>query len=140
MSAASMASSSSAAAAAAVSSEDKARAEAFKAEGNEKYKAGQYNAAIDAYGKAIAVDPANSAFYANRAAAAMMCGRFQDAVQDCDKAIELRPDFMKAYMRGATARLRMVRHRVGWSGAFVRPTWVARRRLALRRGRAPPPW
>jgi len=101
-------SSSSSAAAAAPTADDKARAEAFKAEGNGHHKAGQYGSAIDAYSKAIAADPSNPAYYSNRGAARMMINRFEDAISDCDKAIELKPDFVKAYMRGATARLRTV--------------------------------
>lgn len=91
-----------------VTAESKALSLAKKDEGNEHHKAGRYGDAIDSYSAAIALDPASAALYSNRGASRMMVDQYAGAIADCDKAIELSKGFMKAYIRGATARLRIV--------------------------------
>lgn len=79
--------------------EDKAAAEAQKAVGNSKMTAKDYPAAIEAYTKAIDLDPTNPVFYSNRAAAYSSSGDHDKAVMDAEKAIEVDPKFVKAYHR-----------------------------------------
>lgn len=81
------------------SAEDKAKAEKFKAEGNAQMSAKQYDKAIDAYTKAIAVDPTNPVYYSNRAAAYSSKEEHQEAIFDAEKAIEVDSSFVKAYHR-----------------------------------------
>ncbi len=74
-----------------------------KDEGNEFYKKGDYRAAIDAYSLAIAEAPEESSFYGNRAAAYMMILNYEAAIQDCDAAVTLSPNMVKAYFRKGKA-------------------------------------
>lgn len=79
--------------------------ERLKEAGNAHFKAGRNQEAIEAYSQCLEVDPDNKAFnsklHANRAASLQKQGKFEEAVKDCDKAIELNPDYGKAYMRRA---------------------------------------
>merc|ERR1719474_1805291 len=75
------------------------RAVGLKAKGNKKYAAKQYREAIDLYTEAISAFP-RPEFYGNRAACYIAMGRYKDALSDCHSALELDPDFRKAYIRG----------------------------------------
>lgn len=79
-------------------------AETLKAAANDKYKAGDYEGAVAAYGAAIEAAP-TSVLYTNRAAANFMLKRFSDAVADCEKAVELDPMNVKAYIRSGKSHL-----------------------------------
>lgn len=80
-------------------SEDKAAAESFKAKGNTFMSAKNYTEAIDAYTKAIDLDPTNVVFYSNRAAAHASLDNYTDAIIDAQEAIKLDPKFVRAYHR-----------------------------------------
>ncbi len=73
------------------------QAECAKDLGNTQYKAGQYDAALLSYGKAIALCPA--AYYGNRAAAALMKRQYKLAVQDSLQATKLSSTFSRGYQR-----------------------------------------
>ncbi|KAF8971450.1 hypothetical protein BDZ97DRAFT_1786578 [Flammula alnicola] len=81
------------------SAEDKANAEKFKQTGNAQMSQKQYDAAIDFYTKAIALDPSNPVYYSNRAAAHSSKGDHLSAVGDAEKAISVDSKFVKAYHR-----------------------------------------
>ncbi|KAK4554835.1 hypothetical protein LTR86_007983 [Recurvomyces mirabilis] len=74
-------------------------AEAFKAQGNKFYKAGQYDKAIAEYTKAIEADPEASTYLSNRTAAYMAAGKWLQALDDCKQADELEPDNAKIMHR-----------------------------------------
>lgn len=78
---------------------DQDRAEAAKIEGNAEYKAGHYEAALAAYGRAISICPEVAAYYGNRAAAALMKRDYKLAVQDSLHATKLTPSFARGYQR-----------------------------------------
>ncbi|TFY80187.1 hypothetical protein EWM64_g3825 [Hericium alpestre] len=80
------------------SSEDKAQAEKFKQEGNALMSSKQYDRAIEAYDKAIDLDPLNPIYYSNRAAAHSSKGDHLSAVGDAEKAIEVDTNFMAQQM------------------------------------------
>mmetsp|Transcript_24767 Transcript_24767/g.42698 ORF Transcript_24767/g.42698 Transcript_24767/m.42698 type:complete len:571 (+) Transcript_24767:91-1803(+) len=67
--------------------------------GNEAFKNGNYPDAIKHYTEAIRRHPSEPVFYSNRAAAYQKLGEFKLAEKDCDKATELNPNFVKAYIR-----------------------------------------
>ncbi|CAO3593298.1 unnamed protein product [Absidia cylindrospora] len=84
----------------------KARAiEAKKEAGNAAFKSNQLQDAYDAYTAALELDPDNSVMnaklYSNRAAVLQKLKKFEEALQDCDKALELDPDFTKVFSRRA---------------------------------------
>ena len=76
---------------------------AFKDEGNELFKAGEYLKAAAAYTKAIKAEPKNHVFYSNRSQAFLKLSKCGKAVEDADKCIALEPTFVKGYHRKASA-------------------------------------
>lgn len=85
------------------------RAAALKEEGNVKFRSGDFEAAYAAYSSAIDVDgggdtEVRSAALCNRAACAVKLGKPRaEIIADCTAAIELRPDYIKAYIRRSQA-------------------------------------
>lgn len=86
-----------------------ALARSYKAEGNERFAAGRAQEASELYGKALAAlsnennDDLRSTLYANRAACLLQLERYGECVQDCNRALELDPSYLKAYTRKAKA-------------------------------------
>ncbi|KNC47406.1 uncharacterized protein AMSG_03840 [Thecamonas trahens ATCC 50062] len=73
-----------------------------KARGNTEYKAGNYRGAVEAYTEAIAHAPSEPAFHANRSMAYIKLEKYHEALEDSLKAIELKPDYLKAHLRAGT--------------------------------------
>lgn len=83
---------------------NKDKSETLKNDGNVHFKAAEYKEAIDKYTEALDICPevyANdrSILYSNRAAAHKYLESRDEAIQDCTKAIELNPNYLKAYIR-----------------------------------------
>ncbi|KAH0720378.1 outer envelope protein 64, mitochondrial isoform X1 [Solanum tuberosum] len=77
--------------------------ELLKEKGNAAFKGKQWNKAVSYYTEAIKLND-NATYYSNRAAAYLELGCFQQAEEDCTKAISLDKKNVKAYMRRGTAR------------------------------------
>ncbi|KAF3008524.1 hypothetical protein E8E13_006096 [Curvularia kusanoi] len=81
--------------------------ERMKEEGNTAFKSGRFQEAIDTYGKALEVDPANkltnSKILQNRALCHSRQKSWSAAIADCDKALELDPSYTKARKTRAKA-------------------------------------
>ncbi|XP_009624799.1 outer envelope protein 64, mitochondrial [Nicotiana tabacum] len=77
--------------------------ELLKEKGNAAYKGKQWNKAVSYYTEAIKLND-NATYYCNRAAAYLELGCFQQAEEDCTKAISLDKKNVKAYLRRGTAR------------------------------------
>ncbi|KAK4106734.1 TPR-like protein [Parathielavia hyrcaniae] len=81
--------------------------ERMKEEGNTQYKAGRWQAALDLYTSALDVDPTNkgtnSKILQNRALCRIKLKQYDDAIADCDKAIALDPQYIKARKTKANA-------------------------------------
>jgi tetratricopeptide (TPR) repeat protein len=93
---------------AAIADADKAKA--AKGRGNDHYKSGDYDQAIEAYTEAIAACPTSegyqtdmSMYYSNRAAVLYMHERWQGVVDDCTCAVENNKQNLKAYLRRGKA-------------------------------------
>lgn len=71
--------------------------------GNEKFKAGDYPAAVDAYTEWTKRAPEDARAYSNRAAALIKLMAMPQAITDCDEAIKRDPAFIRAYLRKAQA-------------------------------------
>jgi tetratricopeptide (TPR) repeat protein len=80
--------------------------------GNEAFKSGNHAKALDLYSEAISKatrDTDNTddnnihLIFSNRAAAYLSLQRFEEALVDCDKVLELSPRFTKGYLRKTMA-------------------------------------
>jgi len=79
-------------------------ASAEKERGNDHFKNGRYDQAIESYSRGMKCDPSNAMLPANRAMALLKKGRHREAEADCTLALSLDPTYVKAYQRRATAR------------------------------------
>jgi len=61
--------------------------------------------AYQCYSEALEIDPdneaTNSKLYSNRATVGSRLGKYQESIEDCNKALELEPAFFKVYLRRA---------------------------------------
>uniref|UniRef100_A0A023G527 RNA polymerase II-associated protein 3 n=2 Tax=Amblyomma TaxID=6942 RepID=A0A023G527_AMBTT len=75
-----------------------------KEKGNRFFKDGRYDEAIESYGIGIECDPQNPVLYANRAMAFLRKNMLGAAEEDCTRALEWDPSYVKAYHRRGLAR------------------------------------
>jgi len=79
--------------------------ERLKESGNTAFKTRDYAKAVEDYSECIKIDPDNKGFasklHCNRAASLQKLGKDAEALEDCEKAIELNPEYGKAYVRRA---------------------------------------
>lgn len=81
-------------------------AEELKTIGNEAFKDGQFERSIEKYTEGLKICPLQftqqrSVLYCNRSAAKMKLLKYEQAIKDCSKAIELDDKYLKAYIRRA---------------------------------------
>ena len=81
-----------------VKPEDKTVADELKSEGNKALASKNYQLAIEKYTAAIALFE-SAVYYANRAAAYSQHGQHENARDDSKKALEIDPNYSKAYSR-----------------------------------------
>lgn len=81
-------------------------AEEVKRAGNEMYKKGLFSEALKLYDKAIALSPTNAAYRSNRAAALTGLARIGEAVEECEEALRLDPNYGRAHHRLALLLIR----------------------------------
>lgn len=81
----------------------KAAAQAKKAEGNNFYKAKQYDQAIRLYTEAIELDPSDHTFWSNRAACYADKGSWEESAADARQCVIIDKSFVKGYFRLALA-------------------------------------
>ena len=74
-----------------------------KEKGNEYFKAGEYNQALEHYTKAIEYCP-DAIMYTNRAIAYIKLNKHKKAIEDCDKALKYDPYNIKAFLRMAKSQ------------------------------------
>ncbi|KAL0227872.1 hypothetical protein RCL1_004015 [Eukaryota sp. TZLM3-RCL] len=80
---------------------DPERSAELKLEANELYKENKVVEAIPKYNEAIKHNNEDHTLYSNRAACYIKLMEFDLALKDCNKAIELSPTFIRAYLRRA---------------------------------------
>ncbi|XP_043253243.1 stress-induced-phosphoprotein 1 isoform X2 [Colletes gigas] len=78
---------------------DPVKAEEEKEIGNQKYKDGDYPAAIKHYTEAIKRNPDDPKYYSNRAACYTKLAAFDLGLKDCEKCVEIDPKFIKGWIR-----------------------------------------
>jgi len=79
----------------------------FKEQGNKYFNAGKYEAAIESYSKAIALNPVVSVYYTNRALCYMKNNKWAQAVADSRAALERDSGLVKGHFYLGTALLEM---------------------------------
>lgn len=78
-----------------------------KEKGNEFFKQGKWEEAVECYTKGLQQDALNAVLFANRAMALLKLQKYAAALADCDCSIELDDTYTKAYLRRATAHLKL---------------------------------
>ncbi len=87
-----------------LSTEDKAKADVLKLEGNKAMTQRDFLGAIEKYSEAININPTNAVYFSNRAAAYSSARKHDLALKDAEKAIELDPKYAKAWSRLGLAK------------------------------------
>ena len=82
--------------------EKKILADKEKEKGNECFKTGEHDTAIEYYTRGLSLHE-NAIIYANRAMAYLRMDRAADAVKDCDSALRVDPSYKKALFRRGLA-------------------------------------
>ncbi|XP_073535725.1 sperm-associated antigen 1 isoform X2 [Phyllobates terribilis] len=77
-------------------------AEREKEKGNEAFRSRDYEEAISYYSRSLSVLP-SAAAYNNRAQAWIILKKWQNALNDCEQALDMEPDNVKALLRRAVA-------------------------------------
>ena len=75
----------------------------WKEKGNALVKEKKYKEALDCYTKAIEIEPNDKILYSNRSAMHLNLSEFDKALEDAEKAISLKSDYAKAYLRKGKA-------------------------------------
>ena len=75
----------------------------LKSQGNAAFSGGDFATAISHFSEAIALAPENHVLFSNRSAAYAALKDYEKALEDADRAIELKSDWSKAYGRKAAA-------------------------------------
>ena len=73
------------------------QAQVFKNNGNEEFKKGNYQRAIEFFTSAIEIDQSEPSFLTNRAMAYLKLNEYLSAQTDCNNAILIDDKFYKAY-------------------------------------------
>ena len=83
-----------------------------KEKGNELFRIGEMKESIQCYSKSIILDKTNAKSFANRALAKMKCSPpdLQGAIDDCNAALDIDPEYIKAYVRRGTLLDKLGRH------------------------------
>jgi len=72
-------------------------AEQLKQKGNEYFRSGDYEEAVNCYSQAIQKNSQNPLLWTNRANARLKLQQWDEVIDDCLKGIDLMRDNMKAY-------------------------------------------
>jgi tetratricopeptide (TPR) repeat protein len=79
------------------------QADAMKEKGNEEYKKGNYEKAIEFYTYATEMDPNNHVFYTNRAMCYAAMKKWDKSLRDAEKSITIKKDWEKGHYRKGVA-------------------------------------
>lgn len=69
----------------------------MKQQGNAALQKGLVDEALDLYSKAVDLDPNNQVLYSNRSAAYCKAKKYLEALEDAEKVISLKPEWVKVW-------------------------------------------
>ncbi|XP_051152020.1 TPR repeat-containing thioredoxin TTL1-like [Andrographis paniculata] len=78
-----------------------------RARGNDLFKSERFTEACSAYGEGLKLDPSNSVLYCNRAACWFKLGQWERSVDDCNQALHIKPNYIKALLRRAASNSKL---------------------------------
>lgn len=85
-------------------------AEGYKEKGNEEFKKGNYEKAIEFYTYATEMDPKNHIFMTNRSLCYASMQKWDKSLRDADKAVALKADWEKGHYRRGVALAKLARY------------------------------
>uniref|UniRef100_T1HXC1 TPR_REGION domain-containing protein n=1 Tax=Rhodnius prolixus TaxID=13249 RepID=T1HXC1_RHOPR len=80
------------------------KANSHKNKGNTFVKKGKWKQAIEEYTTSIELYPDDAVYYGNRSYCYVQLKLWEAAEKDCDRALELKPDYLKVILRRANIR------------------------------------
>lgn len=80
-----------------------------RAAGNDLFKSGRFFEALALYAEGLESDPTNAVLLCNRAACRSKLGQWEKAVEDCNAALRVQPNYTKALMRRANCWTKLER-------------------------------
>ena len=90
--------------------------------GNDFFNAGRYAEACSAYGEGLSYDSSNSVLYCNRAVCWSKLGLWEKSVEDCNQALKIQPNYIKALLRRAASNAKVKWHLYGYFLLHVFPS------------------
>jgi len=83
---------------------------ALKSKGNDHFKNGQFELALECYSRALDVSPSDHVVLSNRSLALVKLERYESALEDANKCIIAKNSWAKGYARKAVALNALGRH------------------------------
>jgi len=88
--------------------------ETLKEDGNKEFREGKHELAVKIWTDALQEDPllnsVNKILFANRGAALKALGKYEEAINDLSKSIEIDQEYLKAYVRRAQCFMELARY------------------------------
>lgn len=78
-----------------------------RSHGNELFKYGNFAEASIAYGEGLELDPSNPVLLCNRAACWSKLGQWEKSIEDCNQALKIQPNYIKALLRRADSNAKV---------------------------------
>ncbi|XP_057956318.1 inactive TPR repeat-containing thioredoxin TTL3-like [Malania oleifera] len=95
-----------------------------RARGNDLFSSGRFAEACSAYGEGLIYDSSSYVLYCNRAVCWSKLGLWEQSVEDCNQALKIQPNYIKALLRRAVSNGKLER----WAEA-VRDYEILKREL-----------
>ena len=86
-------------------------ADRLKEQGNQLLGSGDRKGAVEAYSRAIAVDPKNHVYYSNRSVVYLELGSLEEALADAEECVSLSPTWAKSHARKGAALRALKRYK-----------------------------
>lgn len=78
-----------------------------RSQGNDLFSSGRFAEACSAYGEGLKYDSSNSVLYCNRAVCRSKLGQWEQSVEDCNQALKIQPNYIKALLRRAVSNAKV---------------------------------